>query len=336
MSSVFPHRFFRLESQNFTSPDRTPWGGEEISHLKKIPRQKIGESWEISTHPSLPSFMMWNDQKVLLSKLIAEFPEKILGKKLAAATKGKFPLPVKFLNAAPNHPLSFQVHPSDITARLGERGKEEAWYIMDAKPGAGIYLGFKEGLSRQEVAAALKNGKGGQAVHFVEVHPGETYRIKPHTPHAIGGGILLAEIQQSSATTFRYFDWNREPKRELHLERALEETNWNESYGKDFVSRLRRQAHFPPQPYFEMLLDADPFSIESLWLPQEGMSFEVSTEKTCVAVVALQGQVLLENNEETLTLDAGYSLLAPACIDSFQVTAFTAAQILLVRPKTCL
>jgi len=140
--------------------------------------------------------------------------------------RGRFPLLLKFLDAAKD--LSVQVHPNDLlAARLDppDLGKTEAWYVMDAMPGATVYAGLKSGVNCQEFSTAVATGKTGDLLHSFQPKRGDCIFIPAGTVHAIGSGLLILEIQQASNTTWRIFDWDRVDKdgkgRELHIERAI-------------------------------------------------------------------------------------------------------------------
>src|SRR5947207_2854520 len=127
----------------------------------------------------------------------------------------ELPLLVKFLYTGAQ--LSVQVHPAD--GEDGRRGKTEMWHILDAEPGAAIALGFREPLSIEQARAACLTGEIEQLLNWVQVEPGETYFTPAHTVHAIGGGIVLCEIQQNSDVTYRLYDYGR--PREIHVEESL-------------------------------------------------------------------------------------------------------------------
>jgi len=249
-----------LTPDNFTPVARTPWGGIYIaSHLKKdICPEKlghiVGESWDFSCEPSFPSKILGS--KVTLNELIQSFPEELLS--LAyLETKGKnCEILVKILNAAED--LSLQVHPSDDDPYLKaeECGKFESWYVLHAEEKSGIYLGFKEGVRKEQFEEALK--KGGDSIrpllNFVAVKAGDYFEIPYGTCHAIGKGLVVIEPQHVLASkkgkTYRIHDWGRrynaegslDPKgnsRELHIEEALRLIDPEKQSGEEFLNKLR-------------------------------------------------------------------------------------------------
>lgn len=204
------------------------WGGRELEKLgKKLPEGITAESWEISSHPDGVSTIANGEYEgQLLTDLIDKFGKDLVGKELYTAS-GKFPLLIKFIDA--NNKLSVQVHPSDEYAWVhenGELGKNEMWYILAAKPGAKLVYGTRYGITKEDFKNAVKEDKIEECLNEVEVFKGDVLNIPAGLVHAIGEGIVLAEIQQNSNTTYRVFDYNRvdnkENKRPLHIEKALE------------------------------------------------------------------------------------------------------------------
>lgn len=245
-----------LAADNFTTPARTPWGGfrlvsEYKAHLPACARfaaQAIGESWELSLGPELPSRTA--DGR-LLRDVIAAQPEAELG---AEAARGSALL-VKWLDAADD--LSVQIHPALDDAALceGETGKPECWYIVAREPGAGIYLGLRPGVTETSMRRALESSADvSKLLEFVPVEPGDFFALMPGLPHAVGRGVTLLEPQYVAAgktgITLRYWDWNRrydaagklDPHgtlRDLHVERALAVTRWQQASDPQALAKLR-------------------------------------------------------------------------------------------------
>ena len=205
----------------------TPWGGEGLRSmfLKDIPGEHTGEALEVSAIPGLESR---DPEGNTLTELIDRYGERLTGKGFAHP----FPLLLKLLDAKDT--LSVQVHPNDEYAAKaeGKLGKTEAWHILFAAPGAELVYGVKAGTDK---GALLKASQAGAAVENllrrVKVHAGETYYIPAGMVHAIGAGIVLYEIQQSSDVTYRFYDWERKDKngnkRELHIQKAVDVTDVN-------------------------------------------------------------------------------------------------------------
>lgn len=201
------------------------WGGTKLKNLynKSSEEPCVAESWELSFHPAGKTRL--SDGKTLEE---SAGPEE-LGKNVTRF--GTFPMLVKLIDARDN--LSVQVHPSDGYAMqrgLGP-GKSESWYIVEADPGAEIYLGFNRNVTREEAGRAIAEGKVTTLLNRFKVSRGECYYIPAGTVHAIGAGCLVLEVQENSDITYRVYDYGRRGKdgnpRPLHIESALEAANFN-------------------------------------------------------------------------------------------------------------
>lgn len=200
----------------------TPWGGRNLRTLcgKDIPSDITGESLEASCLPNLNSVC---DDGSTLSNIITKYGERILGSR----ANGEFPLLLKLIDARDR--LSVQTHPNDEYARIhegGKRGKSEAWVILRAEQGASIVYGLKPGVTRDAYKQAVADGEAENLLNVVPVKAGDVFHITPGVVHAIGAGVLLYEIQQSSDVTYRLYDYNRVAVdgklRELHVDKALD------------------------------------------------------------------------------------------------------------------
>ena len=217
-SEVYP----LVMKPSFRSGQSTPWGGHALKERygKNTPEEITGESLEISAlpgHESLVSNGAYRGK--CLGEVMALWGERLTGKR-----GEEFPLMLKLLDA--QECLSVQVHPDDAYARdhEGKTGKSEAWYILDAEPGARLVYGIDA--RGEDLRSIVEKGRLEKCLHWVEVHPGDVFYIPSGTIHALGPGIQCYEIQQSSDVTYRFWDWNRTGKdgrpRELHLSQALE------------------------------------------------------------------------------------------------------------------
>jgi mannose-6-phosphate isomerase len=209
------------------------WGQRRLeAKLGKAlpPAGTYGESWEISAHPHHQSRVA---EGPLAGRSLAELwrdcPHDIYG--THSDPPAKFPLLIKYLDC--HEQLSVQVHPTDqIAAELlpGEMGKTEAWVIIDAEPTARIYAGLRHGTTREQLEEHLKQGTVADCLHHFAPRPGDCLFLPAGTVHAVGGGVLMAEVQQSSDATFRLFDWNRlgtdSKPRELHIAQSLRSIDW--------------------------------------------------------------------------------------------------------------
>lgn len=211
-----------------------PWGGRELARLfdKRLPgKDPIGESWEVADLPD-------NESRVahgpLAGKRVGELVE-MWGRDLignAELADGRFPLLVKFLDARER--LSAQVHPRGPagTCEAEQPGiKHEAWYVIDADPGAVLYIGLKPGVSPEDVRAAASSSTLADLHQVRPGQPGRCYYLPSGVPHALGAGLVVAEVQTPSDVTYRLYDWDRlgldGRPRELHVEQALANIYYN-------------------------------------------------------------------------------------------------------------
>lgn len=232
---LYPLKFVSIAS-------RRPWGGSALvnklgKHFVECDEEGnetvlgedvlIGESWELADMGIEDSVVEngWLAGNTI-SEIMETYLERIVGEKVFNHYGTQFPLLIKFLDI--NDKLSVQVHPDDAVAaeRYDQLGKAEIWYVMDAQPGAVVYAGFNREVSAQEFYDRCKNGTAAEIMN--EIHPkaGDSIYITPGTVHAADGGLLIAEIQESSDMTFRLYDWGREfnpaTARKLHLDEAID------------------------------------------------------------------------------------------------------------------
>jgi len=208
------------------------WGGQKLKELfgKDLPEgQKIGESWELADLPEDKSIILNGELAgQSLSQAIQKYPKEITGNEDFSLP---YPLLIKFLDA--QDILSVQVHPDEKTCKRMGKGepKTECWYIIAAEPGAVIYKGLKKGVTKEQFAAAIGNGSVAELLEKVTVEPGQCHFLPAGTAHSIGPGLIIAEIQTPSETTYRVFDFNRVDTdgkpRPLHIEEALESIHFD-------------------------------------------------------------------------------------------------------------
>lgn len=210
------------------------WGGSRLNDdfEKNIDMAPLAETWECSTHPDGPSFVVGGtfDGREL-AEVLRERPEY-----LGERHKGENTLPIliKFIDAKKD--LSVQVHPTDKYAKEyenGQLGKTEMWYVLDAAKNASLIYGLNKSCTKEEMRTAIADGSVGKLLQKVPIHKDELFFIEAGTVHAIGAGALVAEIQENSNLTYRLFDYGRVGKdgktRELHVEKALEVANLESS-----------------------------------------------------------------------------------------------------------
>ncbi|AEF94996.1 mannose-6-phosphate isomerase, class I [Desulfotomaculum nigrificans CO-1-SRB] len=212
------------------------WGGRNLELLgRKLPDGKIAESWEVSCHPCGLSTIANGDYKGLsLLDFLKKFKRRALGTAMEEKYAIKFPLLVKLIDA--NDRLSVQVHPDDDYARSHEGevyGKNEMWYVLRAKPGAGIIYGLAPGVTRDAFEKAITDGELAKCLRSVQMSAGDVVYIPAGTVHALGEGLMVLEIQQNSNITYRVYDYDRVcedgTKRPLQIERALEVMHFEEA-----------------------------------------------------------------------------------------------------------
>lgn len=205
------------------------WGGNRLKteYGKDIELTPLAETWECSVHPNGPSYAVSGEHKgMTLAEIIQMHPEYVGHK------NNQIPVLIKFIDAAKD--LSVQVHPSDEYARKnenGQNGKTEMWYVLEAKEGAKLVWGFEHKVTKEILEKDITDGTLQNDLHYVPVHKGDVFLIDSGTVHAIGEGILLAEIQENSDLTYRLYDYNRRDKdgnlRELHFDKAVQVLNMN-------------------------------------------------------------------------------------------------------------
>ncbi|MBQ8653573.1 MAG: class I mannose-6-phosphate isomerase [Clostridia bacterium] len=283
----------------------TPWGGSRLSSVygKNIPDPRTGEALELSAIPGLNSV---TDEGETLSALI----EKHGGKLVGTAVKGEFPLLLKLLDA--DDALSVQVHPGDEYARRveGKYGKTEAWVILKAEPGAQLVFGVVPGTTTEQLREASAQGSAVQALlQRVDVEPGDVLYIPSGMVHAIGKGIMLYEIQQSSDVTYRFYDWDRVDqagrKRELHLDKALDVTDVTLPAVKAVPQVMQNDA----AGVRSLLLKNDFFGLERLE-KCNGMEIAPTPEKFGIITAIEDGCIVWDGGE--MTLKAGQTAMLPA------------------------
>jgi mannose-6-phosphate isomerase len=243
------------------------WGQRRLGELfgKHLPDSgTYGESWEISAHPHHVSRVAEGPLKgQLLTDLCASRPRDILGDRTPPA---RFPLLIKLLDC--HDLLSIQVHPSDaLAARLapGESGKTEAWVILATEPSGRIYAGLLPGIARADLERHLEQGTTDKCLHSFTPKVGDCVFLPAGTVHAVGGGVVMAEVQQTSDATFRLFDWNRLGQdgkpRTLHIAQALAAIDWDRGPVTPVTA-----TPFPGCPSGENLLRCPYFSMDRFHL----------------------------------------------------------------------
>lgn len=274
------------------------WGGTRLRDVygKKCNYEIIAESWELSTHKAGQSIVATGKSRgLMLGEYIARFGQEILGWK--CEPYDRFPLLIKFIDSRQS--LSIQVHPGDDYAlqKEDEYGKNELWYIVDCEPDSYLYCGFSRDTDEEEVRRRIEDGTMTEILNRIPVKKGEYYFIETGTVHAIGPGVLICEIQQSSNVTYRLYDYQRRDKygelRELHVDKAMEVVNFHR---KDMEAANTMECKY--------------FSVEK-WQITEETAF-VLDESSFRAFVVLNGSGTVQVGEETLAYKAADCFFVPA------------------------
>ena len=290
----------------------TLWGGEELKAMKQLadaPRQ-VGESWEISGLPGHETPVAAGEFRGnTLQQLAERFGAAFMGEHNVQRYGTQFPLLVKFISTAKD--LSIQVHPDDgIAQRMGHPfGINEMWYIIQAQPGAFLYLGFERRLTPQSFSEALMQGSLQSFLRQMQTKPGDAFFIPAGCIHSIGAGNLLIEIQQSSNDTFRVYDFDRRDadgnKRELHVEQAREALCFDPDTAAGAL------AYAADAQGTVTLLDCPQFRVRLLRQDGPGR-LDYARLDSFAILVAFEGEALLRYDEGDLCLRAGESALFPA------------------------
>src|SRR5690625_3043139 len=291
------------------------WGGKKLQTLYgyEIPNDQIGEAWVISAHKNGPSKIINGPlagQSLL--KTWEEYPT-LFGKKNA---EGDFPLLVKILDA--NNNLSVQVHPDDIYARQveGEQyGKTECWYVLDCEEDSEIVYGHSA-QSAEEFQQKVDAEQWDELLGRVKVKKGDFFYVPSGTIHAIGKGIVILEIQQSSDITYRVYDYDRKDDegnpRELHIESAIEVTSY------PHVDEQQEKIERKIDDLVSTQLIAEKYFTVSHWDLNGEVSNPLTADYLLVSVINGKGEIIV--NGQTFPLKKGDHFIIPATIDSYKLT----------------
>ena len=308
MNELYPFKFKPIYKEKI-------WGGKNLksSLNKNIPDKNIGECWEISGVEGDISvlengYLAEND----LTDLIEVYMGDLVGDRVYNQFGLEFPLLIKFIDA--NDKLSIQVHPDDKLAeeRHQAYGKSEMWYVVDAKPGSELITGFNHEMDKHHYLHHLNDNELPEILNYEKVNKGDVFYIPAGRVHAIGEGIVLAEIQQTSDITYRIFDWNRKDNngefRELHTELALDAIDFKhyDQYKTDYKSIKNISSKIITTPYFETSVLEFDQSIEKNYMQLDSF----------VIYMCLEGKFEIDYFEsEKITVEKGETVLIPAVIE---------------------
>lgn len=297
------------------------WGGQRLRAYKNLPPtdESIGESWEISAVPSSVSVISNGAHKGrLLTDLIEEYPQAILGKAVAKKYGNKLPLLAKFIDA--NNDLSIQVHPNDEMAKRehGKNGKTEMWYVIDAAPESRLLSGFSKEITPDEYHQRIANDSITEVLASHKVSAGDVFYIPAGRVHAIGSGILLAEIQQSSDVTYRIYDYNRPgmdgKPRELHTSLAAQAINYNvaTNYRTDYTVEQDSACLIVDSPFFNVRVSTVASTMHRSLRKYDSFIITMCIQGSCT--------IRIRETGHTITLNEGHSCLIPAAIADYDIT----------------
>lgn len=309
------------------------WGGNRLKPMKGLPEDEmqIGESWEISAVPSSLSVVKNGPLAGRdLATLTKEYKELMLGKAVSAKYGIEFPLLIKYIDAAKD--LSIQVHPDDNLAkkRHNSFGKTEMWFVMKAEPGAYLYSGLKEPITPNQLEDLAKNGEICNKLAKHEVKQGDVFYIPSGRIHAICGGILLAEIQQSSNITYRIFDYNRPgldgKPRELHTELAKEAVSYKveNDYRTYYTHHINKPVTIVTSEFFvTKLLEVNRAFHRKLYKYDSFIIYMCLSGDCTIKIKSTEGYgwwKMPQKEYREIHLTEGNSCLIPASVADFHVT----------------
>lgn len=312
---LYPFKFTSIYKEKL-------WGGRNLEKVlqKELPDSiLVGESWELCGNKEETSIVCNGSFKgKSILELLNEYPSEILGTKNVNYSKS-FPLLIKFIDA--NDKLSVQVHPDDEYAKKNneEFGKTEMWYIVDAKPGAKLVFGLKDEVDQNTFKEAIVDKKIEETLKEIEVCPGDVVYIPAGIVHAIGEGIVLAEIQQNSNTTYRVYDWGRVgldgKPRQLHIHQALETVDFiNKDVAKKIEGLRIEEVGYETTiyvccPYFTMEMIEIQSGYKGLL---NGERFEI--------FIAIEGDFGISfNQSKKENIKKGQTVLLPASLGQYMI-----------------
>ena len=308
MNNLYPLSFHPIFKERI-------WGG---THLKKILNKEfdgelIGESWELSSLTNDVSVVkdgFYKDKD--LNELINLFPKEILGESVISKYGTTFPLLIKFLDAQQD--LSIQLHPNDELAlkRHNSYGKTEMWYVVDAQENSRLIVGFKKDSNQEEYINHLNEKKLIDILEEIPVKKGDVFMLETGTIHAIGAGILIAEIQQTSDVTYRIYDFDRVDAsgngRELHTELALEAINYNVVNSKrNYTKNIDEINHAVSSKYFNTSV---------LFVENE---INIYTNEKFIILMCTEGEIIVNHENLNYNCKKGDTMLIPACLGELKL-----------------
>ena len=312
MQQLYPLKFTPIFKERL-------WGGSKLQSTlnKDITGSNIGESWEISDVENEVSIVEngeLNGQS--LKDLQKQFKADLVGHKNYKRFGNKFPILIKFIDAKTD--LSIQLHPNDELAkkRHNSFGKTEMWYVTQADDDSNLIIDFNDRINKDIYLNHLNNGTLPSIMNYEKVKTGDTFFIEVGRVHAIGAGVLIAEIQQTSDITYRVYDWDRVDadgnSRELHTELAMDAIdfempdNFTVNYSKDINSA-------------NQMVSCQYFTTN--YLPIKGSINKTNTYDSFIIYMCVEGEATIQSQDTTETLTKGETILMPAILDTFTIEA---------------
>jgi mannose-6-phosphate isomerase len=304
------------------------WGGQKIKTVLKkdfSPLPNCGEVWVLSGVDENQTeisngFLAGND----LNELVEVYMGDLVGDKVYRKFGNEFPILIKFIDA--NDWLSIQVHPGDELAmnRHGSLGKTEMWYILDAGEDSQIICGFSKKIDKEEYQKHVDQKTLKNVMNFENVNKGDVFYMPAGRVHALGPGVLLAEIQQTSDVTYRIYDWDRIDAsgmmRELHIEEALDAIDFEvrKDYHSQYIKKKNETVNLVESPYFTTnLIDLD-----------QAMRKDYSELDSFVIYICIEGGFKLTAGEHSEEVRLGEAILLPALLKESQLHPVPGAKIL--------
>lgn len=302
VSPLYPLKFYPILKQKV-------WGGNKLNELfRKNAKGNVGESWEISgVEENISEIANGPLKGNTLNWVLENYREKLVGEKVYNSFGNTFPLLFKFIDARED--LSVQVHPDDLLAkqRHNSFGKTEMWYILNVENEGKLIVGFNQQMDKKKYLEFLSKNKITQILNSLPIKKGDAFVLKPGTVHAIGAGVLLAEIQQTSDITYRIYDWDRPDTngqmRELHTDLALEAIEFDQSNSKIDYSTAKNS----PTP----ISRTNFFTVNKLVL-SENYIRNLEEIPSFTVYMCIEGSATVETDDFSEEIKMGETILIPA------------------------
>lgn len=293
------------------------WGGSKLKDVlgKSTELKKAGESWEISSVDDNISIVSNGGfSGKTLPELIEKHKEELVGNSVFREFGTNFPLLIKFIDADTD--LSVQLHPNDVLAkkRHNSFGKTEMWYVIEGDPESRLILGFKNGITSSDYRKHLKDKNLPSILNEVPVNEGDAFFIQTGTVHAIGAGVLLAEIQQTSDITYRVYDWDRVDEkgksRRLHKREALDAINFGFKGEKMVFDTIENQSN--------QMVSCNYFTTNYLHLNTD-KEINNKDKDSFVVYMCIEGEAIFSGYEFEEQIKLGETVLVPAALKEFDI-----------------